>query len=266
MNHFLITRFNLKVPDWELSRSGNKILTEEWLSQRLELFVTYCLPSVVNQSNKNFIWLIFLDCDTPTKYKNRMTALISKYSFIKTIYIDGMSAFSKSLNEIISSLKDVNSELVITTRMDNDDAIHMDFIKTIQELNNKKAGQVIDLRLGYQLDITQNKEDCRLYLNSFNPFISYIEKANDVHTVYSKMHKDWSLIQDITVYNKKPLWIEVVHENNKLNSVRRNFPMVWNPDFVAFGLKPNLIKRSRLYVQFNNLFVYIKKLIRSFIK
>ena len=58
--HFLITRFNLKKKGWETTKNNEKIQTEEWLRHRFELFEAYCLPSVINQSNQDFIWYVFL--------------------------------------------------------------------------------------------------------------------------------------------------------------------------------------------------------------
>jgi len=55
MKHFLLTRFNLRNEEWITTRDGGAVLTEEWLIQRFELFENYCLPSVMNQKNKNFL-------------------------------------------------------------------------------------------------------------------------------------------------------------------------------------------------------------------
>lgn len=58
-HHFLITRFNLRNPSWELTKNNETLLDDSWMSERIELFKNYCFPSVVNQTNKNFKWLLF---------------------------------------------------------------------------------------------------------------------------------------------------------------------------------------------------------------
>jgi hypothetical protein len=49
-NHFLITWFNLKGISSELSNKD----WERWNMYRFNFFQKYTLPSVLNQSNKNF--------------------------------------------------------------------------------------------------------------------------------------------------------------------------------------------------------------------
>lgn len=63
--HFVITKFNLRkyciciedINDWI-----------EWTRDRIFLFKTYCLPSFLNQTNKNFTWLIYFDKNTPIEF------------------------------------------------------------------------------------------------------------------------------------------------------------------------------------------------------
>ena len=68
--HFIITRFNLRI--WQQDKNNIPTHTSEWLEHRFELFEKYCLPSVENQTNKNFIWLCMFDKETPAPYKERI--------------------------------------------------------------------------------------------------------------------------------------------------------------------------------------------------
>ena len=74
MNHYLITRFNLKKTNWNPRWKINQqlALSDEWLKYRFELFEKYCFPSVYNQSNQNFTWCVFFDIKTPDYYKERV--------------------------------------------------------------------------------------------------------------------------------------------------------------------------------------------------
>ena len=73
-SHFILTRFNVKKM-WSQDKRGNKVLTDEWLSHRFKLFENYCLPSIVNQENKNFIWLVYFDQDTDKLFINKINIL-----------------------------------------------------------------------------------------------------------------------------------------------------------------------------------------------
>src|SRR5574338_436068 len=59
--HYLVTRFNVPVERWQRDKSGHATLDDAWFDHRLELFSTYCLPSVFHQSEQNFQWLIYCD-------------------------------------------------------------------------------------------------------------------------------------------------------------------------------------------------------------
>ena len=62
-NHFIITRFNLKFPDVTGGKNTSVIgvPANEWLANRTDLFMKYCLPSVLNQTSVNFKWLLYFD-------------------------------------------------------------------------------------------------------------------------------------------------------------------------------------------------------------
>ena len=53
---------------------------------------------------------------------------------------------------IVDNIND-DEKYIITTRLDNDDAIHQKFIDTIQKLAIEKNETVIDLRKGYKLNM-----------------------------------------------------------------------------------------------------------------
>src|SRR6187402_3364420 len=131
MKHFIATRFNLKTSDWKKSKSGNLVLTNEWLEHRFNLFENYCFPSVRNQSNQNFTWCIFFDIDTPQNFKDRIVVLTANTTNVIPLFIDGMPALNVSFKNFIRE-NITNSDChIITTRIDNDDVIHEDFVDII---------------------------------------------------------------------------------------------------------------------------------------
>lgn len=77
-----------------------------------------------------------------------------------------------------------DDDFIITSRLDNDDSIHHDFVYIIQNLAIKKHETIIDLRRGYQLDISSNIYEYRNYYNKFNPFISLVESTSNFQTVF----------------------------------------------------------------------------------
>lgn len=241
MKHFLGTRFNLTVPDWKTSKNGEAVLTEKWLENRFNLFKNYCLPSVKNQTNQNFVWCIFFDVNTPLIYKKKIEIISQEYKNLHPIFIDGISNLVPSFKDFI--IKNSNyDEYIITTRLDNDDLIHKDFIKTIQKLYSPIAETVIDLQSGYQVTLPINfkNHQIRSYNHPSNAFISVIEHIDNFNTIYSKMHYDWKNSNNIISYDKKKMWIELVHQENKVNYTLIGLKRKYSISNNDFGVKKNL--------------------------
>jgi hypothetical protein len=85
--HVITTRFNVPTSVWTVTRGGAKPLSEEWLKDRFEIFQKYCLPSFKNQSNKNFIWLVFFDANTPKKYMHEIEKIEKAKKVKKLVFI-----------------------------------------------------------------------------------------------------------------------------------------------------------------------------------
>ena len=85
------------------------ILDEKWMENRFWLFENYCLPSVVNQSNQNFIWCLYFDIETTEKYKQRINKLIEPYTNIRIFFIESIGQLKPHL---INLIKKKNSLIV----------------------------------------------------------------------------------------------------------------------------------------------------------
>ncbi len=215
--HFLATRFNVKIGNWNTTKNGEPLLNDSWMDDRFKLFETYCLPSVKNQSNQNFVWCIYFDINTTEIYKNRIKELGKSFSNIHTFYIGSINELRPNLLTFINSVKE-DAEYIITSRLDTDDLLHKDYIKVVQALFKPAHDMLLDLRSGYQVCIENNTREIRNYWNDFNPFISLVEKQNNVESIFNKMHKDWVDSDKVIVYDQSRLWIELVHSKNKINA------------------------------------------------
>jgi|26BtaG_2_1085354.scaffolds.fasta_scaffold00119_13 hypothetical protein len=236
MKHFLITRFNLKNEHWKHTKSGQQVITEEWLHERFRLFETYCFPSVENQTNQKFYWCILFDTQTPSVYKEKIEHIATKGTNIYPLFIDGFKSLQSALIEFITSQLNKNDKYIITTRLDNDDIIHKDFIDTIQSLSVQKDKTIIDLIEGYQVSINNKETDLRAYRSQYNPFISLVESVRDFKTVISKDHNDWKSLDNIITYDSKPMWIQLIHKGNLTNDKIKALKKVSNLHIEEFGL------------------------------
>lgn len=235
MKHFLLTRFNLKNTAWKNTNNEVHIgLTKNWLNHRFKFFQTYCLPSVLNQTNKEFIWLLIFDIDTPKEYILKINALIKNEPNFKVIFADGFDDLLPSIKSEIEKHIEVVDKYIITTRMDNDDTIHKDFIKTIQNLFKPIDNLILDLRKGFQL-ILQDKVEVREFYDCYNPFISLVESVTKYDTVLSKEHKNWNK-NTVKIYKNKHLWIQLIHNQNQANRKTKYLKRLRKFNPVEFGI------------------------------
>ena len=254
--HYIITRFNVRVDEWKHTKNNESVLTEDWLSHRFHLFQTYCLPSLINQENQKFTWLVFFDTSTDEEYRKTISAISERFGNFKPIFINGYNEFLPTLIEYISNdLKDEG--YVITSRVDNDDCIHRDFVNEIQNKFDGQKNCVVDIIDGYQIILNENHSrqivEFRKARGYFNPFISLIEKASDLNTVMSREHLKWRDTAYLVTISNKRLWGEIIHHKNKLNSIRPLARPTKKIDCSAFALNKNNI-------QLNGALKYLKNM------
>lgn len=251
--HFLITQFNLlQFPLGKELKKG-----EEWLSwtrERVKIFREYCLPSLDNQTCKDFTWLIYFDIKTPDEFQYLIDEL-KKRDYIKICFSEGNDGF---MADHISDIKNLSkdSEWIISSRIDNDDIFHKDAIKVIQEAFHPIDEYMISLTSGYTLNLQTLQMGHYYYPEC--PFISIIEKCEkeELKSIFYKSHSHWDqlklrIFDEIVKKDKKttfiidqPYWIQLVHGKNVSNSEKRGLPVVRQKDLSAFNLELKNQKQS----------------------
>jgi Putative rhamnosyl transferase len=209
--HIVLTRFNV-VTSFAPSTRG---LEEGWLRDRVALFMRYCFPSMTNQRDAQFHWLVFCNADSPTWFKEHMESLAK---FLTPIYIEGLAT-----DEVIArKVKEggyVTTPYLITTRMDNDDALSRDHLATVQRAFKRQEWEFVLFPFGLQLFRGHLYGICWLD----NPFFSLIEKvgkSGDVSTVLCCRHGDIYKTGPVLRVWRTPQWLEVIHGKNVSNSLR----------------------------------------------
>lgn len=267
--HYLITRFNLRNPKWDVTKNNESLLNEDWMKNRMWLFENFCMPSVVNQTNKNFTWLLYFDTTTSDNFKELITKITQDFINIKVFYIDGMPSFKGEIQKFISdNTKDAS--YIITSRIDNDDCIHKDFINEVQKKFNNQDYQAIDIIQGYSLQVEPNyilgKKE-----HIFNPFISLIEKNVNPKTVWENDHNMWKKETRITQITDKRLWMSIIHQKNKVNEFDGYGNIKWetiSDDFkvsktINETLKTDLLSFTNWWFLSLRNFLYVKMVLFS---
>lgn len=259
--HYLITRFNLRADYWDVTKNNEQLLTDEWMDNRMWLFINFCFPSVIGQKNKNFEWLLYFDSNTKEVYKNSIVNLVSNHKNIKVFFVDAMTSFMPELLKYIDE-ETTGKPYLITTRIDNDDSIHVDFINEVQKQFNQQDYRAIDFIKGYSLQIEPSyilgKKD-----QMFNPFISLIEKNENPKTAFYQDHRFWKRDKKVTQLSEKRVWLSIIHQRNKINRFDGYGNVDWEQlknNFIISKEANDLITKKRIHLS-NWIFTNIRNLI-----
>ena len=117
--HIILTRFNLR-----MGYGGGVLQDAAWHHHRFDLFEKFCLPSIRGQNNTAFRWIVFFDRQTANVFKQKIAVYAQWDNFIP-YYVDGLA---QSRDQAILEQVQPGSKYLITTRLDNDDALSKDFI------------------------------------------------------------------------------------------------------------------------------------------
>lgn len=212
--HVLVTRFNLR------SAAGTRAWDYEWLRQRLQIFNEVCLPSVKAQSNGAFEWILFFDASTPHAILNDVRQSLGSTDLRHALVLSSQTFSGEFIAEAIG---DVREEFVITTRLDNDDAISPGFMEAVAEASARAVESgtrlpiVINPPVGYQI----RKGRCYLRFDPSSPFISLLEEAGGGNpvTVHATDHqvaaRRWSWVS----LGGRVHWLQSLHETNISNKI-----------------------------------------------
>lgn len=211
--HFLITRFNLRKPEWTATKSSSAVLDEAWLSHRFELFERFCLPSVAAQNCPDFVWLVYFDEETPAHWRTRIEACRERCRQLQPVFVADMDAF---LPDIRQRLANASADWVISSRLDNDDCLHPGHIGLLQGQFRQQEYLLLDVVDGFTLEI-QPRRRLGYALDPCNPFVSLIERNRQPLSVWHRSHGSWKRERRVQRIRGQRSWLSIIHQQNKTN-------------------------------------------------
>ena len=208
--HFILTRFNvLKKKQTQSDAPGL-----DWLTHRFDLFEKFCLPSVLAQDEPSFRWLIYFDKETPPQFKARVRGYADS-RIVPRFVPPGGATLDKVKQHIRSELCEKNA-WILTTRLDNDDALACDFCSELRRNVTSLEPQALNFTQGLIY------ADGRLFQHSdrSNAFISALEPTSNFETAWHGYHTEVSKFLPVKQIAGQPMWMQVVHGRNISNVVR----------------------------------------------
>jgi hypothetical protein len=211
---------------------SSKRLETDWLTSRLALFEQYCLPSVIGQQDVEFRWLVFFDAATPEWFRAKISAF---EPVVRPVYVEG-PASDEILRRRVIETGLVSSPYLLTTRLDNDDAIAKDHLRLVQDAFCGQAREFITFPCGLQLFRDH------LYRVNWpsNPFLSLIEAADDeqsITTVFCIAHDHLDEAGCVKQVRSSPQWLQVLHSANVGNELRGGWPLLSRRSDPGFNVR-----------------------------
>ena len=221
-DHFILTRFNVPL-QFDLppgQRPPHLGIDVGWLTRRFELFERACLASVARQTRQSFQWLVFLDEATPAGFQDRMKALAAAHPFLQPVYC---SRFADDVVLPEIRRRETPGRLRITTRLDNDDAIHPRLIEQVQNLAYRhQAAQDLarGFFIGFPIGCCERQGDFYLQRYRCNPFASFVSEQACERTVLGTDHRYVASVAPVVFHWGRPMWCQIIHGENVANRLR----------------------------------------------
>ena len=132
--HVVLTRFSYRGA-WV--NSSNDPLEPNRLRRRFEVFETVTVPSLVNQSCQNFDYVVLVDPNLATAHLGRLHRLLESIpraqvvAFTPDLHVEGLSW--------LADLGEPNADWLLTTNLDDDDALSHGFVASLQQWAQAKV-------------------------------------------------------------------------------------------------------------------------------
>ncbi len=240
--HYLITRFNVPVKNWDKDKAGKPVLDAAWMQERLVLFQKYCAPTIRQQRCNDFVWLVYCDLLTGAKDLETIRQEVNRFSNTQVRLV---ADFPALLDDLKGLLADAPAPYVITSRVDNDDGLGPDFIKDVQDHFVARDKHIINFTKGVLYDVH------RLVLTEirnsrFNHYGSLIEQRvadQPLTTVVGYPHGRPPEGSTVTDVDSRFAWLKIIHERN-MSSRTNGVPLLEFDITSRFGLQPGDLPQS----------------------
>lgn len=225
--HYIITRYNLGIYKYATK------ISDSWMESRIKMFDTFCIPSMLSQTYKNFIWILLIDSKTPMDFVFRITKRLTPYPNANIgiryypVFVSGPSDFtfkescgcSLWKEQLLEILKNDNCDIAIQTRLDNDDCLAPNYVEIVQNhVASNFYPQIIDFPNGVMYNTITGERVAHRIEKGVTPYFTFIEKVSpDMKTVYHMDHYRMGLMCKQIVQIPDPGWQMNIHDSNISN-------------------------------------------------
>ena len=208
--YIVLTRFNLQ---YDLQSTLH--IQPAYLDNRLSLFEKYCLPSMQQQTNKEFVWLLLADANTPQPQRQRLLSYEQIMPQIQVLFCPYYADFNQMYRQI-GEQYGAGYDWLLSTRLDNDDMLADDFAEELHTY--MRTHQPKECVLTYPIGVQYFANDDIAFRVRFdnNHFLTFLEPADHIRTALGADHTQVPK-ESLLPIGKGDAWCEIVHGGNMCN-------------------------------------------------
>lgn len=232
-----LVRFSVLTPTYynerfdTLEKTAAHLFSPERMALRFRIFENLCLPSLVKQSDSEFDCVVLTADSMPEKYLERLAGLLDPLPNIHC-QTAGTDKHYRLLSFGYNSVPVDDYTHRIQFRLDDDDAVDIDFIKRTKHLakgllqvQGPDTPFIIANNRGFYVRSTGDEAEIfdaceRLPLSVGTSLVASVNYANNPYRYnHRRLTMHYNTYSDISV----PSFIRTIHEDNKSNPSQSGF-------------------------------------------
>lgn len=257
-----VLRFSVLTPTYyserfeTLDKIAEHIFSDERMELRFRIFENLCLPSLIHQSDADFDCVVLTGESMPPKHLNRLRALLDPLPNIHCMPV-GTDKHYQLLKSGYDSIPVDDCSHRILFRLDDDDAVDLDFVKRTKHL---AAGMldmygpdtpfVIAYNRGFYVESKEGGNDVfdaceRAPLSTGTTLVAPVGyPRNPYRYNHRALAQHYTTLSDISV----PAFIRTIHGDNKSRPTQMGLTRKMRPKVIArqimqhFGVDMDLLR------------------------
>ena len=206
-----------------LDMQAEKIFSPERLERRFAFFEKLALRSLLNQTDKDFRFIVLISKSFPSEYKERLEHLLAPLQGAVLMEKPFMPQY-RAIRSCYDTLRDEGYKQFTSFRLDDDDMLDVDFIARIRKFL-PRAARVMDdsspvvlaFNKGLFLEVSKHKnrifDGCeRTPLGIGTAMITPTNLSGK--NVYSRNHRKIPAFFTTFSEQVSPTWIRTIHVDN----------------------------------------------------
>ncbi|MEM7521750.1 MAG: glycosyltransferase [Pseudomonadota bacterium] len=194
----------------------------ERLEHRLFLLENLTLPCLRWQTDPDFLHLFVMGDELPEPWRGRLVALLDTVPQIVPVFAPEGQNLGQLCAEVIAAHQDGTSDVLAQYRLDDDDAISVDFVEKLRGAFPRlapfyEADQRIclDFSRGFVMDArTADLDFIPISARQWAPGLVIYQKAETAACVFEFPHmRVWHFMATVTM-REDPMFIRGIHHTN----------------------------------------------------